>query len=154
MAVLRGDADAPVDLREKSLMLAGRILEFDPDLRRRRACPRAGLARFGCGLAAMEAIIAAQGPPPVRAVLGSLTYEVVANQDGDIKAIDCFRIARIAPLPGRRTDPGAGLDLFHRIGDHVRKGTPLYRIHAEDPADFATACQAARQDSGIAVAPC
>ena len=155
MAVLRGDVDAPVDLREKSLMLAGRILEFDPDLRGGEGLVRArDLLESGAALRAMETIIATQGPPPFRAALGSLTYDIVAGRDGDIQAIDCFRIARIARLAGAPTDPGAGLDLFHRIGDRVHKGAPLYRIHAEDPADFATACHAARQDPGVSIAPC
>ena len=150
MAVLRVEEDAPVDLREKSLMLAARILEFDPGLRGGKGLVRAReLLDSGAALRAMEAIIAAQGPPPARAVLGLLTQEICAAQDGVITAIDCFRIARIARLAGAPTDSGAGLDLFRRIGDQVRRGDFLYRIHAEDGEDFATACQAARQDSGF-----
>ncbi|MCK5479398.1 MAG: thymidine phosphorylase family protein, partial [Methylococcales bacterium] len=33
MKVLNNDPDAPADLRQKSLQLAGRIIEFDPDVR-------------------------------------------------------------------------------------------------------------------------
>lgn len=155
MAVLRRDRDAPVDLREKSLMLAARILEFDPDLRGGSGLVRAReLLDSGAALQAMERIIAAQGTPPAAVALGTLTEDVLAGHDGQITAIDCFRIARIARLAGAPTDPGAGLDLFQRIGDRVRKGEALYRIHAEDAADFATACQAARQDSGFQVTVC
>ncbi len=150
MAVLRGDADAPVDLREKSLMLAGRILDFDPDLRGGKGLVRAReLLDSGAALRAMEKIIAAQGPPPGRATLGQRVQEICAERDGQVNAIDCFRIARIARLAGAPTDAGAGIDLFRRIGDPVRKGEPLYRIHAEDAADFVTACDAANLDSGF-----
>ncbi|MFN8828293.1 MAG: thymidine phosphorylase family protein [Rhabdaerophilum sp.] len=155
MAVLRCEKDAPVDLREKSLMLAARILEFDPALRGGKGLVRAReLLDSGAALRAMETIIAAQGPPPVRAVLGPLTKEICGGRAGVITAIDCFRIARIARLAGAPTDPGAGLDLFRRIGDKVDKGEALYRIHAEDEAEFATACAAAQQDSGFEVGVC
>jgi thymidine phosphorylase len=33
MQVLQGDPHAPSDLRQKALRLAGRVLEFDPDVR-------------------------------------------------------------------------------------------------------------------------
>ena len=33
MQVLRGEAAAPQDLREKALLLAGRVIEFDPAVR-------------------------------------------------------------------------------------------------------------------------
>lgn len=33
MSVLRGEENAPADLRERALMLAGRIIEFDPQVR-------------------------------------------------------------------------------------------------------------------------
>jgi thymidine phosphorylase len=33
MDILHNDPHAPVDLKEKALLLAGRILEFDPDVR-------------------------------------------------------------------------------------------------------------------------
>ncbi|MCX7325994.1 MAG: thymidine phosphorylase family protein [Hyphomicrobiales bacterium] len=152
MAVLRCEKDAPVDLREKSLMLAARILEFDPGLRGGKGLVRAReLLDSGAALRAMETIIAAQGPPPVQAVLGSLAKDICADCAGVITAIDCFRIARIARLAGAPTDPGAGLDLFRRIGDPVQKGETLYRIHAEDGAEFATACAAALKDSGFKV---
>jgi thymidine phosphorylase len=155
MAVLRCEKDAPVDLREKSLMLAARILEFDPGLRGGKGLLRAReLLDSGAALRSMETIIAAQGPPPVRAVLGSLTKEICADRAGVITAIDCFRIARIARLAGAPTDPGAGLDLFRRIGDPVQKGEALYRIHAEDGTEFATACAAALKDSGFEVGAC
>jgi thymidine phosphorylase len=33
MQVLRNEPEAPMDLREKALRLAGRVIEFDPDVR-------------------------------------------------------------------------------------------------------------------------
>ncbi|MFM8377671.1 MAG: thymidine phosphorylase, partial [Phenylobacterium sp.] len=72
--------------------------------------------------------------------------------DGVVTGVDYLRIARIARLAGAPTDPGSGLDLLKRRGETVRRGEPLFRLHAEDPADFALACEAAGEDSGFALA--
>ena len=50
MKVLRNKDDAPQDLKEKSLFLAGRILEFDPKLRGGQGCLFAG-EFLNCGRA-------------------------------------------------------------------------------------------------------
>jgi len=54
MAVLRNDEDSPGDLRERSLLLAGRVLDFDPELKGGRGYARAcELLSSGHALAAM-----------------------------------------------------------------------------------------------------
>ena len=155
LSVLRGEAGSPADLKEKSIRLAGRLIELDPD------CPGgSGEARArelidsGAALRKLEAIAEAQGPSPLAGGLtpGGLVQEVTASRDGVVTGVDCLRIARIARLAGAPTDPGAGLDLLKRRGETVRRGEPLYRLHAEDPADFALACEAAGEDSGFALA--
>jgi thymidine phosphorylase len=152
MQVLRNDPAAPADLRAKALHLASHVLEFDPALPGGRGEARAKeLLESGAALKAMEAIIEAQGPAPRPCRVGALAHEVFAAQSGFVSAIDCFRIARIARLAGAPTDPGAGLDLLKRVGDRVGKGEPLYRLHGEDPADFAAAVEAASIQSGFAV---
>jgi thymidine phosphorylase len=102
-------------------------------------------------LKAMERIQAAQGPPPRVSALGARVKEATAARDGFVTGIDCFRIARIARLAGAPTDPGAGLDLLKRLGDPVRQGEPLYRLHAEDPADFAMAAEALEEAHGFSI---
>lgn len=152
MAVLRNAPDAPRDLRDKSLRLAGRVLDFDPALRGGAGEARAAeLLGSGAALKAMERIQAAQGPPPRVSALGARVKEATAARDGFVTGIDCFRIARIARLAGAPTDPGAGLDLLKRLGDPVRQGEPLYRLHAEDPADFAMAAEALEEAHGFSI---
>ena len=48
-------------------------------------------------------------------------------------------------------DKGAGVDLYKKLGDKVVKNEPLYRIHAEYPADFNFALALCRQDSGFMI---
>lgn len=149
MRVLRGDPDAPADLREKALLLAGRILEFDPLLRGGHGVQRAReLLESGRALEVMERIIDGQGRAPTPPALGGLTREIVAPADGRVTAIDCYRIGRIARLAGAPMEKGAGIDLLRKLGDPVHKGEPLYRIHAGIAADFAFATGMAEADSG------
>jgi thymidine phosphorylase len=152
MAVLENRPEAPADLRAKSIRLAGRILEFDPDV---RGGDGEALARdildSGRAAAKMAAIVRAQGrrmPPPEP---GRLTAEIVAPCDGRILGFDHLRLARAARHAGAPACPGAGIDLFVRLGDPVRAGQPLYRLHAETPGEFELARHWCDTDSGIAV---
>ena len=152
MQVLNNDADAPHDLRQKALMLAGRMLEFDPDVRGGEGWRIArDILESGRALAQMNAILDAQGrradPPP----LGALSELVCAPSAGTVQAIDNQRLARIARLAGAPLAPGAGVDLLVRVGEVVATGQPLYRLHAQYPADlgFARALAAAGCGYGI-----
>ncbi|HTI66306.1 MAG TPA: thymidine phosphorylase family protein [Caulobacteraceae bacterium] len=152
-AVLAGDPAAPADLREKAVRLAGRILEADPALPGGQGEARAReLLRSGAALRKLEAIAEAQGPSPVEGGLGPLTYEVLADRSGWVQGVDCRRIAAIARLAGAPTDPGSGIDLIKGVGQAVRAGDPLFRIHGVDPSDFAFAVEAAGEDAGFRMA--
>ncbi len=152
MQVLHGDAEAPADLRTKSLQLAGRVLEFDPDLRGGDGYALArDILESGRARATMQAIIDAQGSrnfdwrhPP----LARLTHEVVSSGDGVITAIDCERLTRIARLAGAPKAEGAGVDLLRKIGDTVASGEPLYRMYADTTAELQFAREVASRASG------
>ncbi|ODV06129.1 MAG: thymidine phosphorylase [Rubrivivax sp. SCN 70-15] len=151
MQVLRGEAAAPQDLREKALLLAGRVIEFDPAV---RGGGGERIAReildSGRALASMEAIIDAQGrrmpPPPA-----SRAFDVLAPQAGRVTGIDNLRLARIARLTGAPQVPGAGLDLFVRLDDAVQAGQPLYRLHAQFEADLDFARRMAGHDNAFRI---
>ncbi len=153
LAVLERQPDAPRDLADKAAMLAGRLLETDPDVAGGRGADLAReLIASGAARRKLDEIIDAQGPSPIRAELGGLTHEVLASRPGRIAAIDCLRIARVARLAGAPTDTGAGLQLLKSVGDDVRAGDPIYRIHGEEPSEFGFAVEAAQAESGFAVA--
>lgn len=149
MAVLRRDPAAPQDLRAHALQLAGRVLDFDPALPGGQGEARAReLLDSGAALAAMERLIAAQGPPPETVQIGPLCHTVPAPADGHVAAIDCHRLARIARLAGAPMDKGSGIDLAVKLGDAVRAGDPLYHVHAGTGAGLAYACELAAEASG------
>jgi thymidine phosphorylase len=153
MAVLDNLPTAPADLREKSIRLSARVLDADPALRGGKAEARAlELLESGAARRKMQEIIEAQGASPLQAELGGLSYEVRAPQTGLVQAVDCQRVAFLARLAGAPTDAGAGIDLLSTVGQPVKKGDPLYRIHAVDPADFGFAVEAAETASGFGIA--
>ena len=153
LAVLGNAPDAPADLREKAIKLAGRVLDADPDLRGGQGESRAReLLQSGAAHRKMEQIIAAQGASPLCATLGDLVHEVRATTAGLVVAIDCLRIANVARLAGAPTDAGAGVEILRRIGDTVRRGDPLYRIYGSDASDFGFAVEAAEVGDGYGIA--
>jgi thymidine phosphorylase len=154
LQVLRNDPAAPTDLRERAILLAGAVIDFDAGLEGGAGAGRAReLLESGAALRAMERIIEAQGRASITADPGPLTQTVLAETDGFVAGIDCFRISRIARLAGAPMDPGAGIDLLAKVGDRVERGQPLYRVHAAFPSDFGFACAHAAKDSGFTLTP-
>jgi thymidine phosphorylase len=152
MQVLNNDPQAPQDLRQKALRLAGRVIEFDPDVRGGDGYRIArDILESGRALAQMNTLIDAQGRNPVPPAVAPLAHEFAADADGAVVAFDNLRLARIARLAGAPQVPGAGVDLLKKLGDAVRRGEPLYRIHAAYPADLAFARRLADGDGGVRV---
>ena len=152
MAVLNGDQSAPNDLREKSLQLAGMLLEQDPKLRGGCGYAKAEqILSSGEALRTMNRIIDAQGRQEIAPTTSDLTYDICSPVDGVVKEIDCFRMARIARLAGAPMDKGAGIDLFYKVGDTVIKGAALYRIHARSESEHGFAVNFAAENNGFSV---
>jgi thymidine phosphorylase len=152
MQVLECHPDAPNDLRQKALRLAGRLIECSPDVRGGDGFAIArDILDSGRALAQMQAIITAQGSHGFdhhHPALGALTLEVTAPQDGVVIGIDNLQIAQIARLAGAPKVQGAGLDLCVKLGEAVRAGQLLYRVHAAYPADLEFARLASARSSG------
>jgi len=149
MQVLQNDPDAPADLRQKSLQLAGRIIEFDPDVRGGQGYAIArDILESGRAGAKMNALIQAQGAKPIDLHPGKLCHEMISEGEGVVTSIDNFQMAKIARLAGAPMMKKAGVDLLKKLGNSVKKGDILYRIYAEFPADFKFAKEAAAQNNG------
>ncbi|MFA5630228.1 MAG: thymidine phosphorylase family protein [Porticoccaceae bacterium] len=152
MQVLENAPQAPRDLREKSLQLAGRLIEFAPDVRGGQGYEIArDILDSGRALAKMHDLITAQGPQPQQFALGALTRDIVASEGGMVVEIDNLQLARIARLAGAPMDKGAGVLLLKKLGDTVAPGEPLYRIHAEFAADFEFALAHVKRGTGYRI---
>ncbi|QID19132.1 thymidine phosphorylase family protein [Nitrogeniibacter mangrovi] len=155
MQVLENDPAAPNDLRQKALRLAGRMLEFDPDVRGGDGFAIArDILESGRALAKMDAIIQAQGAKPFdhhAPQVARQHFEVVASAAGTVVGIDNLQIARIARLAGAPKVQGAGVDLCAKLGDVVRSGQPLYRVYADYASDLDFARRASAEDTGYVI---
>lgn len=141
LKVLRNDADAPADLRDRSIALAGALLDMAPGNAAGTGASRATAAlKSGRALAKFLAICEAQGGfrEPPRA---EFTAEVTSGATGRIAAIDNRRLARIAKLAGAPAAPTAGLATALRIGDVVQRGQPLFIVHAQSRGELAYALE-------------
>lgn len=141
LAVLNGEPSAPTDLREKSLFLAGRILERTHSVA--DSCGyRAAQEALDSGQAAakFESIIRAQG---ARALPEAAQFHSIieAPKDGRISQIDCLAINRIAKLAGSPAHPSAGLRCLRRVSDVVSRNQPLLEIHAQSQAQLEMATE-------------
>lgn len=134
LAVLAREPSAPRDLAEKSVALAGEVLEM------------AGVAEAGAGRTRAQAILAsgeaeakfaqirrlqgAREPPP----LAPHVSRLAAARDGRVAAIATREVARAAKLAGSPQWPGAGVIVHHRVGERVTRGEPLLTVHATSEA--------------------
>lgn len=152
MMVLENHVDAPSDLRQKALRLAGRILEFDPDVRGGQGYTIArDILEDGRALKKMNEIIDEQGRIDINFEPAPLHIDIKANKKGVVTAIDNFQLAKIASRAGAPMDKHAGIYLNKKLGDKVNKNEVLYRIYAEFPADFKFAQSLAKESNGYEI---
>jgi thymidine phosphorylase len=129
------------------------MLDFDPAIEGGRGYARAlELLASGQALAAMERLIEAQGRNQQKLTPGVYKTEIAAKKAGRVVSIDCERISRIARIAGAPMDKGAGIDLLHKVGEAVRSGEALYRIHANSETGLGFARDLAEENAGYEIA--
>jgi len=132
LGILMGEAKAP-DLVDKATNIAGILLEMGG----RRNGKQTALRILNSGKAEekMREIIEAQGGN--REVItkdiavGSQSYMVRSGKKGYVLWLNNASLAEIARLAGAPKDKGAGVYLYKKIGDKVRRNDPLFTIYAE-----------------------
>jgi thymidine phosphorylase len=148
LAVLTGKPDAPADLRERALVLAGAALELGNAARTGEGAAVArSVLTDGRAWAKFQRICEAQGglrEPPV----APQTRPILSPRGGHIAAIDNRKLARLAKLAGAPDAKSAGISLHVRLGDSVLAGEPLCTLHAESlgELDYALAFATAIPD--------
>ena len=149
LRVLRGDRDAPNDLRARALDLAGALLDLAPGATAGTGRARAiALLDDGTALRKFLAICAAQGGF-TEPVLATHVRPVAAIHDGLVRNIDNRRLAKIAKLAGAPGSASAGIDCRIRIGDRVRAGEPLFQVYAQSMGELEYALEYAEAQADI-----
>ena len=147
LAVLRGEPDAPADLRERAALVAGAVLEMGGVVAEGAGVQRA-LDTLDSGQAwdKFQRICQAQGglrEPPQAAHVKPLR----AGHAGRVVHIDNRKLSRLAKLAGAPDRPAAGVHLQVRLGDELAAGQPLLFLHAQTPGELGYALDYAR-DAG------
>jgi len=151
--VLRNDPRAPQDLKEKSLMMAAKMMQMTGH----KNCKERARTILESGKAyeKMKEIIKEQGGNPKinpdSIKVGEFTYMVKAEKAGKIISVDNKIIAKVARVAGAPRDRGAGLYLHKHIGDCVEKGTPLMTIYSESEQKLKYAKEVLKMFDGIEI---
>jgi thymidine phosphorylase len=130
LAVLRGAAAAPVDLRMHALTEAGQLLELCG-----ASQPGHGeldawrLLDSGAAWARFQALCEAQGGMR-EPTLAPIAETIAADRAGHVRSLDGAHVRHVAVLAGAPQGIGTGVVLHTRLGDRVDPGQPLFTVHA------------------------
>lgn len=149
LAVLQNTPDAPNDLRERALTLAGTIIEFSPDVKEGEGKAIATkLLDEGKAWQKFQAICKAQGelrePPSAK-----FTHPITAKGKGRIVNINNRQLSRVAKLAGAPFDSAAGVVLHTPLQTTVEKDQPLFTIHADSKGELNYALSLVLEDPNI-----
>lgn len=139
LAVLRNEPDAPADLQDRALQLAGLMLEKGGKCEKGKGVAYAQeLLVTGQALEKFYRICKAQGgfKEPVPA---PLQHDVLAVTSGVVRSVDNRKLAKIAKLAGAPKSPGAGLIFKAPVGKYVKQGEPLFTIYSETQGEISYA---------------
>ena len=151
MRVLRMKENAPTDLIEKSLFVAGKVIDFDPKVKGGNGYTIAKeMLESGRALDAFEHIVEAQEKLQ-SADLGTFVREIKSSSSGEIKSVSNRILTHIAVTAGGSQYAGSGILLQKKTSDKVAKGDTLYKIYSNNSSDFALACSMAESANGYEI---
>ena len=138
LSVLNNDPNSPKDLREKSLILAGKLLEFVGAKKGTGYGIAEKQLMSGAALKKFQEIIDAQGRKELPAI-AKYRYDLLSPLTGVVASIDNACISKIARIAGAPISPGAGMLLYAKVSDGVQDGEKLCSIYAESEEKLANA---------------
>lgn len=153
--VLKNSPDAPQDLRKKSLMMAGVIFEMTGKARKGQGRKMAeGIINSGEACHKFMEIINAQGAKITderKIKLGEYKFNLRSKRNGVVKHISNKAMAKISRLAGSPNDKGAGIYLWKKKFDKVKKGDVLFTIYSESKQNLKFAVEVMGQIDGFVV---
>ena len=152
MKVLSNDKDAPGDLKDKSLKMAGMLIEMAGVAKNGKA-KALEILESGQALEKMEEIIDTQGRNCDWRKLGKAKHSkpIKATKAGKVVGIDNKKISKAARVAGAPEDIYAGVYLYKKVGDRVKKGDTLFTIHSQSKAKIRFAMEIYEQIDGFKV---
>jgi len=144
----------PSDVVELTLVLAREMLDaagikqlMDP----------ADALKNGAAMDSWKAMIRAQGgDPDAKLPIAKENILIVADSDGTLSSMDAMSVGIAAwrlgagrSKQGERVSFGAGIEIHAKPGAKVKKGDPIYTLHADEPTRFARALSALENSFAI-----
>lgn len=136
LAVLKNEEDAPFDLKERSITLAAALLKISGKYKLGSEIAAASeILESGAAYKKFIAICNAQGRFN-EPTFAKYKYDVLANAEGVVLAIDNRKLARIAKLAGAPISKSAGIFFHAPLGRNIKKGDLLFTIYAESSGEL------------------
>ncbi|MBK5214420.1 MAG: thymidine phosphorylase family protein [Flavobacteriaceae bacterium] len=136
LKVLKNEADAPNDLRDRALLLAGELLELSGKVELGSGNEIAKqLLESGKAYNKFIAICKAQGRFTLP-VLAPYKVEIKAEKSGVLERIDNRKIAKLAKLSGAPKSKSAGILLNAHLGEEITENQLLYTLYAESKGEL------------------
>ncbi len=136
LATLRNLPGLPLDLQQRSVTIAGALIELaegrGPGDGERIA---RSILESGEAWKKFQAICEAQGGLREPSV-ASYRHEIAADRPGRIVRIDNRLLSRLAKLAGAPQASAAGVRLHKKLNDTVEFGEPIFTIHADSPGEL------------------
>jgi AMP phosphorylase len=151
--VLTNDIKAPLDLKDKALMMAAKMLKMAGVF---NAYDKAKeILESGKAYSKMKEIIKEQGGnPDVKPddiEIGKYVHEFRSEKEGMIRSIDNKTIAKITRIAGAPTDKGAGVFLHKHAGEIVNVGDIILTIYSESPQKMKYAKRILKESDGVEI---
>ncbi|MFC1697087.1 AMP phosphorylase [Nanoarchaeota archaeon] len=151
--LLKGDEKAPQDLKKKSLHMAGILLELAGAKEPKKLAKE--ILESGKAYEKMKEIIKAQGGnpniDPDKIPIGKFTYTFKSNKSGRITDINNIMISKIARIAGAPEDQGAGIYLYQKENNKVKKGEKLLTIYSDNMEKLDFAKEMLKKKDGIII---
>ncbi len=131
LKVLQNHPHAPKDLKDKSLFLAGELLELAHKVKKGKGRILAEeTLQSGKAYEKFLRILEKQGK--IKTLLrAKFQHEITSPISGVLTFIHNHKIARVAKLAGAPQDLSAGVYLHKKVGDLVKQDECLFTIYAE-----------------------
>jgi len=147
LAVLTRQKNRPMDLEDKSLFLAGQLLELTGKIPKNKGFNYAKvILNSGLALKKFIEIIEAQNNKKInlnelekKLVLDKSKKDIISNKDGIIKKIDNKGINLLARIAGSPVDLKAGIYLWKHKGQKIKKGEKIFTIFTESKNNLTNA---------------
>jgi len=130
--VLNPTEIGPEDLKEKSLFLAGELLEMTGKAKKNNGIKIAGeILDSGKAFLKFKEIIKAQEGSFKKIKLAKFRKTILSKKSGIVKEINNKKINSLARIAGCPVDKLAGLYIYISVKDKIKKGGKILAIYSE-----------------------